>query len=182
MSMRHTVPAIPPSLPPLLCSPQANPNTVLQGIAKASLLSVFPSQVTRISTLQGGSYYRLNVLLNKTRIVTTKERLQYSPECSNTQRQPVQSSCKNPLASSSDSTSWLHVSNRIFLGKKPLVPLWNQIKTRRVSCRRPILHAFCLLPCSINQTIQTKVLYWKLLQTNKQTNPSMQYPNPKFLL
>lgn len=41
-----------PSLPPLLCSPQANPNTVLQGIAKASLLSVLPSQVTRVYTLR----------------------------------------------------------------------------------------------------------------------------------
>ncbi len=58
--------------------------------------------------------------------MTTKERLQYSPECSNTQRQAVQSSCKNPLASSSDSTSWPHVSNTTFLGKKPLVPLRNQ--------------------------------------------------------
>jgi len=56
MSMRHTVPAIPPSLPPslppLLCSPQENPNPVLQGIAKASLLSVLPSQVTRVYTLR----------------------------------------------------------------------------------------------------------------------------------
>jgi hypothetical protein len=42
----------------------------------------------------------------------------------------------------------------------------------------------CVLSLTVfNQpTIQTKVLYWKLLQTNKQTNPSMQYPNPKFLL
>jgi hypothetical protein len=41
-----------PSLPPLLCSLKENPNTVLQGIAKASILSVFPSQVTRVSTLR----------------------------------------------------------------------------------------------------------------------------------
>lgn len=87
MSMRHTVPAIPHSL---LCF-VLQKKTLIQyfkGQLKLPFYPFFPLKLHGsphcVRKPQGGSYYRLNFTTEQNQNCDNKERLQYSPECSNT--------------------------------------------------------------------------------------------------